>query len=125
MEPILCLINASDSDAVHLFILDEIFRGTNSVERLAASIEVLDYLANGKNFNSVATHDLRPSELLQDRYQNFHFREKVYEEGLSFDYKIQPEISTTRNAIALLKYVGYPESIVEKANEQIRSGEVS
>jgi DNA mismatch repair ATPase MutS len=80
-------------------------------------------LANEKDFNLVATHDLQLSEKLNDKYQNFHFQEKICNDGLSFDYKIQPGISTSRNAIALLKYVGYPDSIVENAYNRINTME--
>ena len=123
VESILRLLKASESESIHLFILDEIFRGTNSVERLAASIEVLNYLANNKDYVLVATHDLQLSDFLKDNYKNFHFCEKVCDEGLTFDYKIHPGISTTRNAIALLKYVGYPQSIVENAFKRINKDE--
>ncbi len=123
VESILRLLNASESDTIHLFILDEIFRGTNSVERFAASIEVLNYLANDKDFNLVATHDLQLCEKLNNKYKNFHFQENVCDDGLSFDYKIHPGISTSRNAIALLKYVGYPKSIVENAYNRINMTE--
>ena len=97
------------------------FRGTNSVERLAASIEVLNYLANDKDFVLVAMHDLQLSEILNDKYRNFHFQERMSEEGLSFDYKLHSGISKTRNAIALLEYVGYPKTVVENACKRINN----
>jgi DNA mismatch repair ATPase MutS len=124
VESIQRLIKASKTNIIHLFILDEIFRGTNSSERLAISIEVLYYLANGKDFNLVATHDLQLCEKLKRIYSNYHFREKVCDHGLSFNYKIYPGIATTKNAIALLKYVGYPKSIVEKAYNRINNNEI-
>lgn len=119
VESILRIIGASKSNIIHLFILDEIFRGTNSVERHAASIEVLNYLANKKDFILVATHDLQLSDALSKLYQNFRFQEKVSDIGLSFDYKLYEGVATTRNAIALLKYVGYPRSIIENATNRI------
>ena len=118
VESILRILKASKSETVHLFLVDEIFRGTNSVERFAASVEVLEYLANDKDYILVATHDLQLSEILNHEYHNFHFREKVCEKGLSFDYKLHPGPSTTRKAIALLEYVGYPKSIVENASRR-------
>lgn len=121
VESILRLLTASETPAIHLFIVDEIFRGTNSVERLAASIEVLKYLANEKDFILVATHDLQLSEILKKDYHNFHFRENVCNDGLTFDYKLHPGRSTTRNAIALLEYVGYPASIVENAKKRLEN----
>lgn len=120
VESILRLLKESKTDYTHLFILDEIFRGTNSVERLAASLEVLNYLANNKDFILVATHDLQLCELLQEKYNNIHFREKISNDGLSFDYKLHRGVSTTRNAIALLKHVGYPDIIVENAKNRIK-----
>lgn len=122
VESILRLIKASESRTVHLLILDEIFRGTNSVERHAMSIEVLRYLANRKDFVLVATHDMKLSEMLGKEYQNIHFQEEICDNGLSFDYMLRPGSSTTRNAIALLKYVGYPGKITEEAINRISDG---
>jgi DNA mismatch repair ATPase MutS len=115
------LIGTAIAAAIGLlvFFLDEIYRGTNSVERQAASVEVLKYLANRKDFVLVSTHDLALTQLLAKTYTNYHFQEEIQDEGLSFDYKLHPGPSTSRNAIALLRYVGYPESIVENALERI------
>ena len=119
VESILRTIRASESDTVHLFIFDEVFRGTNSVERLAASVEVLRYLANGKDYTLIATHDLQLTEALNASHRNFHFRETVSKEGLSFDYKLHSGCTNTRNAIALFDYSGYPNTIVENAIQRI------
>jgi len=119
MSTALRLIQASESDTIHLFIMDEIFRGTNSVERLAASVEVLKYLANGKDYTLIATHDLQLTELLDGDHRNFHFRETVSKEGLFFDYQLHSGFSKTRNAIALLAHAGYPNKIVENATKRI------
>lgn len=122
VESILRAIKASESKIVHLFILDEIFRGTNSVERHAMSIEVLRYLANKKDFVLVATHDMKLSEMLRKEYQNIHFQEEVGDSGLTFNYILRPGSSTTRNAIALLQHVGYPGKITDKAINRISDG---
>ena len=115
VESILRIIEGSQTKDVHLFIVDEIFRGTNSVERTAASIEVLKYLSNEKDFVILATHDLQLTAVLQNSYKNFHFREEMTETGLHFDYKLHKGTTTSKNAIALLEYVGYPKSIVDGA----------
>ncbi|MCX6169513.1 MAG: hypothetical protein NTX65_09240 [Ignavibacteriales bacterium] len=119
VESILRIINSSKNGSVHLFLIDEIFRGTNSVERTAASIEVLNYLHNDKDFVIVATHDLQLTDILSASYRNFHFKETMTETSLYFDYKLHPGKSNSKNAIALLKYVGYPESIVDGAHKLI------
>lgn len=119
VESILRIIKASETEAVHLFLIDEIFRGTNSIERTAASIEVLRFLSNQKDHVVAATHDLQLTEILSSVYQNFHFREAMTETGLYFDYKLHPGKSSSKNAIALLEYVGYPKSIVAGAKKRI------
>ena len=119
VESILRIVNFSKTEDVNLFLIDEIFRGTNSIERTAASIEVLRFLHNQKDFVIVATHDLQLTDILSASYQNFHFRETMTDSGLSFDYKLHPDKSTSKNAIALLKFVGYPESIIEGATSRI------
>lgn len=119
VESIFRIVNSSQTENVYLFLIDEIFRGTNSVERTAASIEVLRFLNNQKDFVIVATHDLQLTDILSASYQNFHFRETMTDTGLSFDYKLHPDKSSSKNAIALLKYVGYPETIVEGATRRI------
>ncbi len=48
----------------------------------------------------------------------YHFTDNVDETGLKFDYLLKPGIATTRNAIALLKYLGYPMEITEKASDK-------
>ncbi len=119
VESILKIVNASRTNNINLFIIDEIFRGTNSVERTAASIEVLKYLTNGKDFTILATHDLQLTEILKENYLNYHFREQMTEDGLHFDYKLHNGNATSKNAIALLEYVGYPKSIVDGAKKLI------
>ncbi|HDL19572.1 MAG TPA: hypothetical protein ENH29_10995 [Bacteroidetes bacterium] len=119
VESILRLIKAAEDGKTYLLLIDEIFRGTNSVERSAASIEVLDYLAQNDDFILVATHDLDLTQILQKIYENYHFRETMQKTGLHFDYKIKPGRSATKNAIALLEYTGFPQAIVAGANRRL------
>jgi DNA mismatch repair ATPase MutS len=117
---LLRIINALEKDIPCLCLLDEIFRGTNSVERISASAEVLLYLAKHHCLIFAATHDLELTELVKSSYRNFHFLEKITEEGITFNYKLLEGPSTTRNAIKLLRYVGYPEEIADAADSRIQ-----
>ncbi|OQX95853.1 hypothetical protein B6I21_03260 [candidate division KSB1 bacterium 4572_119] len=121
VESILKIIKAADCKEIHLFLIDEIFRGTNSVERHAVSIEVLNYLANNKDFVMAATHDLQLTEVMNKNYNNFHFREVMNEDGLGFDYCIHSGPTTSKNAIALLDFVGYPKQIVNSAKKRVKN----
>lgn len=116
-EAIKRILAAADGEATILCILDETFRGTNSLERVAASTAVLRYLIRRQCFIVAATHDLEVPLLLDNEYAAFHFSECVDATGISFDYQLKPGITQTRNAINLLRYLGYPDEIFADAME--------
>lgn len=110
------LEEVKDDTVPVLSIIDEIFRGTNPIERVAASIEILEYIWKYNSRAIVATHDLDLAFAVKSHYDTYYFSEKVTEkEGLTFDYTIKKGVSNTRNAIKLLRYMGYPNEIVEGA----------
>jgi hypothetical protein len=117
VESVLALVRASDSPEPHLFIFDELFRGTNAVERIAAAEAVLDAIIGcGKpHVALVATHDGELVDLLRDSYEVCHFGDELGPGGLTFNYRLTPGPATSRNAIALLKLNGAPESLVKRA----------
>ena len=104
--------------------VDEILRGTNTVERIAASASVLRWL-HGQDDDQAqpnclvlaATHDIELTQLLADAYANYHFRETVEASGVTFDYKLQPGPATTRNAIKLLEVMDFNPRIVTQAQD--------
>jgi len=117
VESVLSLVHASERAEPHLFIFDELFRGTNAVERIAAAEAVLGVLiGNGKpHVVLAATHDGELVDLLQDSYIVCHLGDAVGPDGLLFDYHLTPGPATSRNAIALLKLHGAPEAVVTRA----------
>lgn len=103
-----------------LCFIDEIFKGTNPVERVKAAKEILIYIINKGALAMVATHDLELTVMTDGKYDNYHFEEGMSEtEGLSFDYKLKEGVCKTRNAIKLLKYLDYPKEIIEGAERTI------
>jgi len=121
IQALLRLLKPGSDSAAGLFLLDELFRGTNSAERIAASVEVLLYLGKQNGCTLASTHDLEITELVGFGFSNFHFQEKIEEEGIAFNYKLMDGPSTTRNAIKLLSLAGYPPEIVEAAEKRVRS----
>ena len=116
VESILRIIKALEKDVPVFCPIDEIFRGTNPIERISMSAEILTYINNGKSISIVATHDKDLVDILKENYEFYYFSEKVdSEKGLSFDYKIKKGISQTRNAIKLLEYMCYPKEITDEA----------
>lgn len=100
----------------YLFLIDEIFRGTNTIERLAASTAVLKFL-DSNNIVFVTTHDLELQDLLENNFKMFHFSEQVEDNKYYFNYKIQEGSCSSGNAIKLLEIMEYPESITQEANQ--------
>lgn len=115
VESVRALVRAKESGKQHLFLLDEIFRGTNTTERVAAASAVLSYLDRGSDLVVVATHDIEVLNLLDGAYRAYHFRERIDGGALSFDYLLHEGPSSTRNAIALLRLMEYPDDLVESA----------
>lgn len=122
------IINASSEDgpAVLCFV-DEVLRGTNTVERIAAASQILEQMTHRGIFCFAATHDMELTSLLQQDYLNFHFEEIILENDVCFHYLLKEGRATSRNAIRLLAMLGYDEEIIkraeQKANTFINTGE--
>lgn len=115
------LFNTYQCNKIYCFI-DEIFKGTNTTERIAASESVLSFLDNQKAYHVIAaTHDVELSILLENTYNNYHFNESIQENSIFFDYKIKPGKANTRNAIELLRITQFPIDIYQRAQQNIRN----
>ena len=97
--------------------IDEILKGTNTIERISASAAIMDWLAVNQGMSIVASHDIELTEMAAELYSNYHFRETIENGEVLFDYKIHEGPSITRNAIKLLEVLDYPESITTDANQ--------
>ena len=98
-----------------LCFVDEVLRGTNTVERIAASTQILKSLSSNKVFCFAATHDIELTHLLEDTYTNYHFTEEIDQGDILFNYKLLEGRATTRNAIKLLGMIGYESNIIDQA----------
>ncbi|MEJ8553140.1 MutS-related protein [Tepidibacter sp. Z1-5] len=101
-----------------LAIIDEIFSGTNPIERVGAAIEILNYLDTKNSIIIASTHDLELTNMLVN-YEPYYFKEDVTKDGLKFDYKIRSGVSNTRNAIKILDYLGYPKDLILRINKRV------
>ena len=98
-----------------LMFVDEVLRGTNTVERIAASSEILKSIRTDKALVFAATHDVELTSLLRGKYDNYHFQEEVTDDEVVFDFKLYTGPAKTRNAIKLLKNIGYDSTIINAA----------
>jgi hypothetical protein len=109
------MIENSRMPFTNLFLLDEIFKGTNTIERISAGKAVLSYLDKGSNIVFVSTHDIELAELLKDSFELYHFSEQVGNKTVDFDFKLKNGKLKNRNAIRILEINDYPKEIIDDA----------
>lgn len=101
-----------------LFVIDEILKGTNTRERLAASNAILSYMVQKQGFLLIATHDLELVYALKNRYDTYYFDSQVREKDIVFPYKIRRGIVGKTNAIDLMELLDFPEEITDQARRE-------
>lgn len=112
-----------------LCFVDEVLRGTNTPERIAASSRILASLTKENALCFAATHDIELTYILEKYYSNYHFRERIEDNRVLFDYKLHKGRAVSKNAIKLLNLLGYSKNIIEEAeaavDEYMRTGDWS
>jgi hypothetical protein len=111
------MIDSSENDIPNLYLLDELYKGTNTVERISAGKAVLSALNKNGNMVFVSTHDIELADLLFDEYELYHFSEKLDDNSIDFDYKLKDGKLKNRNAIKILQINNYPKDIINEALE--------
>lgn len=115
------MVEESRARTNQVFFLDEIFKGTNTVERIAAGKAVLSYLARtGNNIVFVSTHDIELTDLLAGEFDLYHFTEVIHSNRIRFDYRLKAGNLATRNAIRILEINRYPAEITDDARQVVR-----
>ena len=110
------ILEAAETRRPILCAVDEVLRGTNTAERIAAASVILQALADAGAKCLAATHDLELCSLTGDSYDMYHFTETVGEGEMTFDYRLRPGPARTRNAIRLLELMGFDPALTEKAH---------
>ena len=103
------IIDAAQTGAPLIILLDEIFRGTNPRDRIFATRTIIRQLHKLNVIGLVTTHDHELGELEKEytrSISNYHFTDEIRDGNIHFDYKIKPGIAQTANAVALMKLVG-------------------
>jgi len=118
-KSLLRICEASKDESSILCLVDEVLRGTNTSERIAASCYILKYLQNNNVLSFVATHDTELTQLLKDSYNLYYFGEEVVNNEVIFPYKINIGVINQTNAIRLLDCLGYDENIIKEAKALI------
>lgn len=117
------ILEEAEKEECLLCIIDEVLRGTNTIERIGASSRILADLERTHVLPFAATHDIELSYILEDLYENYHFEEEVKEHEVVFNYLLKKGRVTTRNAIRLLEMTGYKRSLSEEAKKAVKDFE--
>jgi hypothetical protein len=111
VKRIRAIVAMAEASPHTLFLLDEIFHGTNSQDRLAGAAAILRVLVDRGAIGLVTSHDLALTKIVQNlspAADNVHFEDRIDDGKLTFDYRLRPGVVTRSNAIALMKLVGLP-----------------
>jgi len=102
------IVNKAESGEKVFFLLDEIFKGTNSRDRHMGARVLIKRLCQLDCSGLVSTHDLELSDLENEGayVRNYHFEEYYKDDKINFDYKLKKGVSTTRNAVYLMRLAG-------------------
>jgi DNA mismatch repair ATPase MutS len=102
------IVEATVDKKPTFFLLDEIFKGTNSIDRHNGAKVLIKKLIQNGAVGLVSTHDLELGELEREcrMVKNYHFQEFFRDGQLCFDYQLRPGVSTTRNALYLMRAAG-------------------
>lgn len=109
LKRIKMIVDAAALGKPIIFLLDEIFKGTNSKDRIIGAKTVIRKLSTFSTIGLVTTHDLELSVLEKENplfIKNFHFTDTIQDNRLCFDYLLKPGVSQTTNAQALMKIIG-------------------
>lgn len=102
------VVEAADGGERVFFLLDEIFKGTNSMDRHKGAEILIEQLLKKDTFGLVSTHDFELCDLEKRNIgiKNYNFREYYEDNKIKFDYKLREGRSTTQNALYLMAMAG-------------------
>lgn len=107
VERLAAIVAASESSPV-LFLVDEIFSGTNSLDRYTAAAAVLNRLLVNGAIGALSTHDLALTDLATEENHgtNLHMASHNPDDPLAFDYLLKPGVNRHTNALAIIRMMG-------------------
>lgn len=107
------IVDNSKSNDNYLFIIDEIFKGTNTKERILGAYSILKYINKKHHTVLITTHDTELADQLENNnYSSYYFQEEVNEKQLTFDYLIKKGKLLNGNALQILKLNDFPIEIL-------------
>ena len=113
------ILDAAGREEMIVCMVDEVLRGTNTIERIAASTQILKGMAGRNIMCLAATHDIELTKTLAKEYDNYHFEESLAKGDVLFSYKLKKGKAKSSNAIDLLANLGYDIKLIEEARNMV------
>ena len=113
------ILDAAKKEDIVVSMVDEVLRGTNTIERIAASTQILKGMSGGNIMCLAATHDVELTKTLEKEYDNYHFEESLVKGDVLFSYKLKQGRAQSSNAIDLLANLGYDNKLIDNARKMV------
>ncbi|WP_082782036.1 MutS-related protein, partial [Streptococcus sp. DD10] len=113
------MISSLSQPDFHYLFIDELFKGTNTVERIGAGLGIVRWFACHPCLYMVSSHDIELVSASHVLNRNYHFDSQYVNGEIVFDYLIKPGASVTKNAVNTLESLHYPEDITQIARQVI------
>jgi ABC-type Na+ transport system ATPase subunit NatA len=114
------MLSQQERNTFNLVLIDEIFKGTNSRERLVISSEVLKQLAQENSIVIATTHDLELVGELPD-FMFFYFTGEDVAGKYQYDFKLRSGVLDSTNAVFVLRDMGYPKEVLDRIRGRLDS----
>ena len=118
-KAILRMIQHLKKPGFHYFFIDELFKGTNTIERIGSGLGIVRWLAAQNCLYMISSHDIELVSASGEVNDNYHFDSRYVDGKIVFDYQIKPGSAVTKNAVNTLESLHYPEEITQTAKDLI------
>ena len=113
------ILEESRKEVSVLCIVDEVLRGTNTIERIGSGLGIVRWLAAQNCLYMISSHDIELVAASGEVNDNYHFDSRYVDGKIVFDYQIKPGSAVTKNAVNTLESLHYPEEITQTAKDLI------
>lgn len=122
-KTILRMIENLKKPGFHYFFIDELFKGTNTIERIGAGLGIVRWLSGRNCLYMISSHDIELVVASGAVNDNYHFDSRYVDGKIVFDYHIKQGSAVTKNAVNTLKSLHFPSEITLTAQELIEQYE--
>ena len=122
-KTILRMIESLEKSGFHYFFIDELFKGTNTIERIGSGLGIVRWLSRHDCLYMISSHDIELVAASGAVNDNYHFDSRYVDGEIVFDYQIKQGSAVTKNAVNTLKSLHFPSEITLTAQELIEQYE--